>query len=93
MAAETEAIEESAGRRPDLDGRWGPIKWSEVERDYRSGTLSLRELARKYQCSHSTIANRATKSGWTRGEPAASASSPQRVERSRSDSQRLAATQ
>jgi len=42
------------------------IDWEAVERDYRAGTLSLRELSRKHGCSHSAIANRAGREGWTR---------------------------
>jgi hypothetical protein len=43
-----------------------PIDWSAIERDYRRGGMSLRELAGKYGCSHSTIANFAGRQGWSR---------------------------
>jgi hypothetical protein len=42
------------------------IDWTAVEQDYRQGPLSLRELACKHGCSHSAIANRADRLGWTR---------------------------
>jgi hypothetical protein len=42
------------------------IDWSAVERDYREGRLSLRQLGLKHRCSHSTIANFAGRHGWMR---------------------------
>lgn len=42
------------------------IDWTAVELDYRQGPLSLRDLACKHGCSHSAIANRAGRLGWTR---------------------------
>ena len=47
--------------------RNGGIDWQAIERDYLGGLLSLRELAEKHGCSHSTIANFAGRHGWTRG--------------------------
>ena len=47
--------------------RNGGIDWQAIERDYLAGLLSLRELAEKHGCSHSTIANFAGRHGWTRG--------------------------
>ena len=49
--------------------RNGGIDWLAVERDYRAGLLSLRELGQKHGCSHSTIANFASRHGWTRAQP------------------------
>ena len=46
-------------RRRDID-------WDAVERDYRTGTFSLRELAERHRCSHSAIANFAGRHGWIR---------------------------
>jgi len=46
-------------RRRDID-------WNAIECDYRSASLSLRELAAKHGCSHSAIANFASRHGWTR---------------------------
>ena len=45
------------------------IDWSAIEQDYhdyRAGLLSLRELALRHGCSHSTIANFAGRHGWPR---------------------------
>ena len=43
-----------------------PIDWTAVERDYRAGRLSLRALGEKHGCSHSTIANFASRHAWSR---------------------------
>ena len=51
-------------RRRDID-------WNAVERDYRTGAYSLRELAERHRCSHSAIANFAGRHGWTRSPPPA----------------------
>lgn len=40
--------------------------WDAIERDYRTGTFTLRELAEKHAVTHTTIARRAEKSGWTK---------------------------
>jgi len=58
---ETEAVKSRIRlvRRRDID-------WKAVERDYRVGILSLRQLAERHGCSHSAIANRATAAGWRR---------------------------
>jgi hypothetical protein len=42
------------------------IDWDAVESDYRRGWHSLRDLAAKHACSHSAIANRARRCGWSR---------------------------
>ena len=42
------------------------IDWNAIELDYRSSPLSLRELALKHGCAHSTIANFAGRHGWIR---------------------------
>jgi hypothetical protein len=41
--------------------------WHAIEREYRAGGMSLRQLAAKHRCSHSTIANKARRDGWLRG--------------------------
>ena len=41
------------------------VDWDAVERDYRTGQMTLRELAEKYGCSHQAIAKRAKGSEWT----------------------------
>jgi len=40
--------------------------WDAIERDFRTGTLTLREMAEKHGVVHSTIARRAEKHGWSR---------------------------
>lgn len=39
--------------------------WEAVERDYRTGHFTSRELSEKHQVSHSLIARNAKKNGWT----------------------------
>lgn len=39
--------------------------WDAVERDYRTGKFTLRELAAKYGVSHQAIAKQAKANGWT----------------------------
>lgn len=39
--------------------------WQAIERDYRTGSFTLRELAAKYGVSHQAIAKRAKTGGWT----------------------------
>ena len=41
------------------------IDWDAVERDYRTGKFTLRELASKYGVSHQAIAKRAKVGKWT----------------------------
>jgi hypothetical protein len=48
----TRYVRERRMRRP-------PIDWTAVECDYRSGALSLRDMALKHNCSHSAIASAA----------------------------------
>ena len=40
--------------------------WEAVERDYRTGQFSLRELETKHGAAYADIARRATKEGWTK---------------------------
>lgn len=40
--------------------------WDAVERDYRTDTFTLRELAEKHGVTHTTISRRAEKNGWTK---------------------------
>jgi hypothetical protein len=42
------------------------IDWHAIRQDSHTGALSLREMAQKHGCSHSTIANHATRNGWSR---------------------------
>ena len=40
--------------------------WESIERDYRAGLLSVREMAATYGVSHVAIMKRAKKDGWER---------------------------
>lgn len=51
-----------AKRRPD---------WAAVERDYRTGNFTLRELEAKHGANNATISRRAAKHGWTQDLSAA----------------------
>lgn len=42
------------------------IDWEAIERDYRIGQLSARELARRYEVEVSTITRRAKKESWVK---------------------------
>lgn len=42
------------------------IDWEAVERDYRIGKFTLRELAEKHGCTHQAIDKRAKKHAWTK---------------------------
>jgi transposase-like protein len=44
--------------------------WEAVERDYRLGRASIRELARRYGVGHQSILRRAKKEGWTQDKAA-----------------------
>lgn len=55
---------------PSTDGRARAPDWSVVEQDYRCAGLSLRQMAVKHACHHSSIANRARRHGWTRDKQA-----------------------
>jgi hypothetical protein len=52
------AAKTAAKKKPRVD-------WDAVERDYRTGKFTLRELAAKYGCSHQAINLQAKKNGWT----------------------------
>ncbi len=45
-----------------------PIDWSEIERDYRSSSMSVREIARWYGITEAAIRKRAKRDGWERPE-------------------------
>lgn len=40
--------------------------WERIERDYRAGVLSIREIARQHEVSEGTIRKRAKEAGWER---------------------------
>jgi hypothetical protein len=48
-----------------------PVDWAEIEREYRSSSMSVREIARWYGISETAIRKRAAKDGWARPEAAA----------------------
>lgn len=41
------------------------VDWDAVERDYRTGKFTLRELGSKYHTSHQTVQNHVKDGGWT----------------------------
>lgn len=43
-----------------------PIDWAGIERDYRAGVMSVREIAKWYGVSHTAINKRARAEGWSR---------------------------
>lgn len=43
-----------------------PIDWAGIERDYCSGAMGVREMARWYGVSHTAINKKAKQSGWVR---------------------------
>jgi len=43
-----------------------PVDWEGVERDYRAGILTLRQISDAYGTSHVSVFNRAKKEGWDR---------------------------
>lgn len=56
------------------------IDWAEIERDYRTGTMSLRDLGRWYSISEGAIRKRAKKGGWVRENAATGTQSKARTE-------------
>ena len=44
------------------------VDWELVEKHYRAGLLSLREIAKEAGCTEGAIRKRAKKDGWSRGE-------------------------
>jgi predicted secreted protein len=42
------------------------VDWEAVEREYRAGQLSVSEVGRQYEVSHTAINKRAKAEGWTR---------------------------
>jgi hypothetical protein len=43
-----------------------PVDWEAIEREYRAGQLSLREIARQFDVSDTAIRKRAKADSWTR---------------------------
>ena len=65
--AQSKATQPAPGKKDA--GIGAPVKrrtdWEAVERDYRTGRFTLRELETKYEVNNSTISRRADKHGWT----------------------------
>ncbi len=49
-----------------MAGRKDQIDWEAIERDYRIGQLSVREIARRHEVEASTITRKAKKETWAR---------------------------
>lgn len=45
-----------------------PVDWVEIERDYRTSPMSVREIARWYGITEAAIRKRAKRDGWARPE-------------------------
>lgn len=58
-------LRSNMGSRSD-PARISAIDWPAIERDYRAGVLSLRELAAANGITHGAINKRAKRDGWTR---------------------------
>lgn len=43
-----------------------PIDWAAIERDYRAGVMSVREIAKWFGVSHTAINKKAKADGWVR---------------------------
>lgn len=52
-------------RRSAAPGKRRKVDYEALERDYRTGKFTLRELAEKHNLSHQAIAKRAKTQGWT----------------------------
>lgn len=48
-----------------------PVDWAEIERDYRTSPMSVREIARWYGVNEKSIRKRAKANGWERPQAAA----------------------
>ena len=66
--AQTKATKPAPGQKDA--GIAAPVKrrtdWEAVERDYRIDKFTLRELAKKHDANHATIARRAAREGWAK---------------------------
>src|SRR5690606_26764418 len=57
---------EPAGREPSMADEKKPVDWAEIERDYRTSPMSVREIARWYGITEAAIRKRAKRDGWER---------------------------
>jgi len=51
---------------PDAPEPNGKTDWAAVERDYRTGKYTNRQIAEVHGCSHTQVGRRATQYGWTK---------------------------
>lgn len=58
-----------------------PVDWAEIERDYRTSPMSVREIARWYGITEAAIRKRAKRDGWARPEKPEGAQGAQEPER------------
>lgn len=62
-----------------------PVDWAEIERDYRTSPMSVREMARWYGITEAAIRKRAKRDGWERpgsqegSRPEAANTEPEKV--------------
>lgn len=49
-----------------MSAKRNPVDWEAIEREYRAGQLSVREIADQHGVSHTAINKRAKADGWTR---------------------------
>lgn len=58
----------SQGATPEgvPDGNGKTIDWEAIERDYRAGVLSVRQIGRNHGVSHTAVQKRADKEAWNR---------------------------
>lgn len=50
----------------DLKKKRPAVDWEAVEREYRAGVRSVRDIAAEFGCSHTAIQKKADAEGWTR---------------------------
>lgn len=55
-----------ATRKGVGDGQAQPTDWEAIEREYRAGVLSIREIAKRHGITDKAIRKHALKHGWTR---------------------------
>ena len=56
-----------------------PVDWAEIERDYRTSPMSVREIARWYGVNEKSIRKRAKANGWERPQARSADPEPQKV--------------
>jgi hypothetical protein len=56
----------STAKKPAKQGKRTRIDWEAIERDYRTGKFTLKELEAKHSAGYADISRRAKKDGWTK---------------------------